>query len=280
MARVEPDVVVVTQLFQPERASLLELLSSLAAEQWQTPTVCPGWSVKDVALHLLGDDIGLLSRRRDGFAPADASGEPGGFQELVAFLDRLNQTWVEAARRISPRLLCELLALTGEATWRHLASLDPLAVEGRVSWVGPDPVPNWLDVAREYTERWTHQQQIRDAVGVPGLKEPAFMAPVLATFVHALPRAFAGAPAPAGTTVEVAVGGQGGGCWVLTRTPGGWQLAAGTAAEPVARAALDAETAWRMWTKGIGPAAAEAGVSISGDHALGRRVLDAVAIIG
>jgi hypothetical protein len=48
----------------------------------------------------------------------------------------------------------------------------------------------------------------------------------------------------------------------------------------VARAALDAETAWRLWTKGIAPAAAVAGVSISGDHSLGRRVLDAVAIIG
>jgi hypothetical protein len=48
----------------------------------------------------------------------------------------------------------------------------------------------------------------------------------------------------------------------------------------VARVALDAETAWRLWTKGIGRAAAEAGVSISGDRALGRRVLDAVAIIG
>ena len=106
------------------------------------------------------------------------------------------------------------------------------------------------------------------------------MAPVLATFVHALPRAFAGAPAPAGTAVEVTVDGQGGGCWVLIRTPDGWRLAAGTAAEPVARAELDAETAWRLWTKGIGRATAEAGVSISGDRALGGRVLDAVAIIG
>jgi uncharacterized protein (TIGR03083 family) len=280
MALVESDVVVVTHLFPPERASLVKLLASLSVEQWQAPTVCPGWTVKDVALHLLGDDIGLLSRRRDGVAPADAPSQLAGWQELVAFLDRLNQTWVEATRRISPRLLCELLAFTGEATWRYLAGLDPLAVEARVAWVGPDPVPNWLDVAREYTERWTHQQQIRDAVGVPGLTEPAFVAPVLATFVHALPRAFAGVPAPAGTTVEVVVGGQGGGCWVLTRTPDGWRLAAGTAAEPVARVALDAETAWRLWTKGIGQAAAQSAVSISGDRALGRRVLDAVAIIG
>ena len=57
--------------------------------------MCLGWSVKDLALHLLGDDIGLLSR-------------------------------------------------------------------------------------------------LRDAVGVPGLEELAFKAPVLETFVHALPRAFAG----------------------------------------------------------------------------------------
>jgi uncharacterized protein (TIGR03083 family) len=280
MAPVESDVVVVTHLFPLERAALVKLLTSQGDKQWQAPTVCPGWSVKDVALHLLGDDIGLLSRRRDGVATADAPSELAGWQQLVAFLDRLNQTWVEATRRISPRLLCELLAFTGEATWRYLASVDPLAVEGRVSWVGPGTVPNWLDVAREYTERWTHQQQIRDAVGMPGLKQPAFMAPVLATFVHALPRAFAGVPAPIGTTVEVMVGGQAGGCWVLTRTPDGWRLAVGTAADPVARVTLDAETAWRVWTKGIGQDAAQAAVAILGDRALGRRVLDAVAIIG
>jgi hypothetical protein len=105
------------------------------------------------------------------------------------------------------------------------------------------------------------------------------MAPVLATFVRALPRAFEATPAPAGTTVEVLVGGEAGGCWVLTRTPGGWRLAAGGAAAPSARVALDADTAWRLWTKGIGRDAAAAAVSVSGDPALGGRVLDAVAII-
>ena len=131
VAGVDSDVVVVTHLFSPEQASLIELLSSLAAGQWQAPTVCPGWSVKDVTLHLLGDDIDLLSRRRDGAAPADTPSKPAGFQELVASLDRLNQTWVEATRRISHRLLCELLAVTGEATERYLASLELFAVEER-----------------------------------------------------------------------------------------------------------------------------------------------------
>ena len=221
MAGVDAEVVAVTHLFPPERASLLELLSALSAGQWQGPTVCPGWSVKDVALHLLGDDIDLLSRRRDGAAPADTPSTPVGFQELVTSLDRLNQSWVEATHRISSRLLCELLTVTGAATERYLASLEPFAVEESVSWIRPDPVPNWLDVARQYTERWTHQQQIRDAVGVPGLQEPAFLAPVLATFVHALPRAFTDVSAAVGTTVEVVIAGEAGGSWVLTRTPHG-----------------------------------------------------------
>jgi uncharacterized protein (TIGR03083 family) len=280
MAGVDPEVVVVTHLFPPERASLLQLLASLGAEQWQAPTVCPGWSVKDVALHLLGGDIDLLSRRRDGTAPADTPSKPARFQELVTSLDRLNQTWVEATRRISPRLLCELLAVTGEATQRYLATLDLFAVEESVSWIRPDPVPNWLDVARQYTERWTHQQQIRDAVGVPGMREPAVMGPVLATFVHALPRAFAGVSAAVGRTVEVVIAGEAGGCWVVTRTPGGWELGAGTAPASRARVVLDADTAWRLWTKGISPDAAQAAVSISGDRALGLPVLNAVAIIG
>ncbi|HEX8858083.1 MAG TPA: maleylpyruvate isomerase N-terminal domain-containing protein [Actinomycetes bacterium] len=86
MTGVDSDVVVVTHLFPPERASVLQLLSSLDAGQWQAPTVCPGWSVKDVALHLLGGDIDLLSRRRDGHPATDAPTRPAGFQELVASL--------------------------------------------------------------------------------------------------------------------------------------------------------------------------------------------------
>jgi uncharacterized protein (TIGR03083 family) len=277
---VDPEPVIVTHLLAPERAALLGMVEDLDQARWEAPTVCVGWSVKDVVAHLLGDDLGLLSRRRDRHRPAGAPGGQPGWRELVAWLDRENQAWVEAARRLSPRLLRELLAVSGEATSRHLASLDPFALEARVSWAGPGPHPNWLDVAREYTERWTHQQQVRDAVGVPGLQEPAFLGPVLATFVHALPTAFAGAPAPAGTSVEVTVAGPAGGRWTVRRAPGGWRLAAGPAPDPAARVVLDAGTAWRRWTKGIGRDAALAAAELSGDRALGLRVLDAIAIIG
>ncbi len=177
MKPLEP--VLVLDLFPDERETLLSLLSGLTDEEWGRPTVCAGWSVKDVALHLLGDDVGRLSRKRDAFSGAAFVPQPDGDfeRQLLAFITQANEAWVQATRRISPRLLCDLLRLTGEETYRYFQTLDPYQIDEPVSWAGPDPAPVWLDVAREYAERWLHQQQIRDAVGKPGLKERRAFAP-------------------------------------------------------------------------------------------------------
>ncbi len=44
------------QLIRDERADVLVFLESLAAEQWTASSLCAGWSVKDVAVHLIVDD--------------------------------------------------------------------------------------------------------------------------------------------------------------------------------------------------------------------------------
>ena len=76
MQPLEP--VSIVALFPEVRRHLLALLAGLSAEEWRTPTACAGWSVKDVALHLLGGDLGNLSRRRDGLTGAlDAYAPPG-----------------------------------------------------------------------------------------------------------------------------------------------------------------------------------------------------------
>lgn len=51
----------------PEPVRVLDLLSGLSEGEWGRPTICAGWSVKDVAGHVLGGDRGNLSVRRDGF---------------------------------------------------------------------------------------------------------------------------------------------------------------------------------------------------------------------
>ena len=270
-----PEPVLVVDLFPEERARLLELLSGLSPDEWRAPTACAGWSVKDVAAHLLGDDLGRLSYQRDRFQTAPP--EPG--ESLVAFINRRNAEWVQALRRLSPLVLCELLRRSGDETLALFASLDLFKLGGPVSWAGPDPAPVWLDLAREYTERWHHQQHIRDAVGAAGLTEPRFFAPVLATFVRALPHTFRRIGASEGTRIQLRISGASGGEWAIVREAQGWVLYAGTAAASDAQVMIDQQVAWRLFTKGLTPAEAEPAAQIEGDRRLGRIVLEAVAII-
>ncbi len=264
-------------LFRDERDALLRVLASLTPEQWAAPTVCDGWSVKDVAAHIVADDLGIVSSGRDGYTVSRFEGD---WPELLAFINRQNEHWVESMRRLSPRLIVELLQFSGERATAQLHARDLNAIGHPVDWAGPAPAPVWLDVAREYTERWAHQQQIRDGAGVPGLYEPRLFAPVLDAFVRALPRTFRQTPAPEGTHVRLVIDGDAGGAWSLVRQNATWGLYTGVdTAPPVATTTLDQDTAWRLFTKGLTPEAARARATLAGDATLAAQVLRTVSIL-
>jgi len=271
-----PDPVLIdADLFQAERDAVLQLLEHLPADDWQRPTACAGWSVQDVAAHILADDLGRLARQRDGHQ----SWGPLPGEQLVTFIDRQNAEWVQAMRRLSPRIFIDLLRRSGDEIAALFATLDPFALGGPVAWAGPEPAPVWLDLAREYTERWHHQQHIRDAVSRPGLLEPRFLTPVLATFARAFPQTFRTVEAPPGTTVQIRITGEGGGEWAVVRETDRWTLLAGIASTLAAHVTLDQGIAWRLFTTGMSANAAARDTKIEGDQQLGRRVLDTVAII-
>jgi uncharacterized protein (TIGR03083 family) len=266
----------VMHLFPEERLHLLEFLRGLSAEQWKLPTVCPGWSVGDIARHLLGDDLGRLSRVRDGFRePSQA--EPA--EDVVALVNRVNEQWVTTLRSLSQRVVCDLLELTGEWSQAHFATLDLEAIGSPVSWAGPEPAPVWLDIAREYTERWHHHQQMRDAVGAPELVSRRIFAPVLATFVFAMPWTYRSVMAEDGATVTLHITGEAGGEWTLQREANDWRLYAGALQHPTTRVAVDQSIAWRLFTKGITSSEAERHARIHGDGDLGKVALRMVSVI-
>jgi len=210
------------------RQELVALLGSLSAPEWELATSCPGWSVHDVAAHLLGVDVGNVSVRRDGWALG-----PGPDENLDVWIDEFNQQWVGAARRISPALLVELIDLAGRRFEEHVAGLDLDAIGGPVQWaIKEAPAPVWLDIAREYMERYVHQDQIRRACRRPPLGR-RLTEPVLATAVHALPLALADVSRPAGTVVAF-IAGDGGHevAWYLTRARGEWELGRSAPAGP------------------------------------------------
>lgn len=273
-----PAAITVCDRFAPLRGELCALLAGLGAGDWERPTAAGQWSVKDVAAHLLGGDVGILSRRRDGVHARGAAVRTHA--DLVRLVDQRNAEWVVAMRRVSPRLLAELLAVTGPAVEAYFAALDPTAMGEPVSWAGPDPAPVWFDLAREFTERWHHQQQIRDATGRPPLYEPYYLSPVLDTFVRALPHGFRTVAAAEGTAVRFEISGKAGGVWFLLRGGRVWELALEAPREPVADVVVSEDVAWRMFTKGVDPERARRSAVVRGAVEFADPIFRTVAVIG
>jgi uncharacterized protein (TIGR03083 family) len=271
-----PKPVIVAALFPEIHEELISLLKSLSAGDWQKPTVCSGWLVKDVALHILGGEIGNISRRRDG---CEANVSINNWEELVTFINDWNQSWISAARRISPRLLIDLLELAGTQMCAYYQELDPFSIGGSVDWVGAEPAPVWLDLAREYTERWHHQQHIRDAVGRPGLKQPKYFSPVLDAFIRALPRTYEATNSDENTSVSISITGDAGGRWSVLRENGVWNLYTGAPDKPTAEVFVGQDIAWRLFTRGIDQDAALKQMIFKGDQTLAHKVLGMISII-
>jgi uncharacterized protein (TIGR03083 family) len=259
-------------LFTDMRQSLITLLGGLTPEQWARPTACGTWTVRDIAGHLLGVDLGNLARHRDDHSmPA-----PSDVAELPRWIDDFNEEWVRAVSRLSDRLLVDLLDLSGRWFEDYLGQLDLEAMGESVSWAGPDPAPVWLDVAREYTERWVHQQQIRHAVERPGLCDDRFLGAVVSTFVCCLPLHYDDLEAPVGTVLRISVTGPGGGGWCLRRLDRAWTLTRDSGQDGDGLVQLDADAAWRLLTGALSSADV---VHRQGDARLTDHFLTARAII-
>jgi uncharacterized protein (TIGR03083 family) len=264
-------------LFPLDRGEFIVLLQSLDAGDWQRPTVCPGWRVHDVVAHVVHDYIRKLSGTRDSHAaPGPLPGE-----DLPVFLHRVNQEFVDVALRWSPRVLVDLLGHLGAQLDKLWASLDLDRQGEAVSWAAPGvPAPVWLDVAREYTEYWVHQQQVRDAVGRPGANSEQLTAPVIDTFVRAIPHALRDISAEPGAGLHIRVTGPGGGSWTIRRRDATWAVHHGSPAQPAAALVqLSSDGLWRVATRGIPVETAREQAAVSGDQALGSAALNLVAII-
>jgi hypothetical protein len=275
----EPGRVDVVPLFAPLHEELVRLLSGLSAADWERPTVAGAWRVRDVAAHLLDTDLRRISWQRDGWAlPVESP--VTGWADLVKLLNGLNAGWVQAARRLSPRVLLELLTYSGHELAAVVATLDPEALAPfSVLWAGQAESTNWFDLGREYTEKWHHQAQIRLAVGAPPLDGRRLFHPVLAFSMHALPRALEGEDAPQGAAVSVSITGEAGGSWSAVRAAAGWRLFEGEAPSPAARVAMDGETAWRLLYNALPADEARVRVTSAGDERLLAAVLRARSVM-
>lgn len=248
--------ILAAHLLAPLNDELVALLRGIGDDEWSVPAIAGSWTVKDVAAHLLDTSLRRLSK----IAIPDF--EP----------NRANREWIVAMQRVSPRILVELIDRYGREQADLLASLDPFAkAQWGVAWAGEEESLNWFDVARELTERWHHQAQIRDALGRPPLFEP-YLGPVIDTFVRGVPHAYRDVDAPAGTAVAIRVTD----AWTLRREDDRWRLFAGEDGDATATITIEPDSAWRLFTK----ARAKTAPRVEGDPRLAEPLLRMVCVIG
>jgi hypothetical protein len=261
-------------MLAPERASLLELLRGMSAGDWDRPTECPAWSVKGIVLHILGDDLSLLSRQRDAAAQGlilFAEDHPGlQFREL---LDGFNEQWVHAAQFFGTPLTIELIRLVGEWSddFYRTIGLDTTAREPVGFFAQTEPSPYWQLIAREYAERIIHQSQIRRAIAAPELEGEliTWMARVV---VHSLAYWLRDYEAPTGATITIEWGGPGAFTW--QRKQAGWSVHEGAVGAPTATVTVAPTRAVALLTRALSLSEAVETISFDGDTQLARGALE------
>ena len=267
-----------TPVLRPERATLLELLRNLSADDWDRPTECPAWNVKGVALHILGDDLSLLTRQRDASTDSltlFAAHHPGlSFRSL---LDGFNEQWVTASRFLSNELVIEMLGLVGD--WSEAfycdVGLDTTSREPVGLFAETEPSPYWQVIAREYLERFIHQSQIRRAVGADELGGE-LVTSAARVVVHVL-AAWLLNDAPAnGSAVAVDFGAIG--AWTWERRADRWVVLEGDGDRAAtARVVVSPVATVAMLSRGVPQDEVATVLTIGGDESLVRGAIEIVA---
>lgn len=262
----------VLSLFPDINKNLITLLKSLKDDDWGKPTVLPGRTVKDLASHLLNGSLRRLSFCRDNYrvnAPAIKS-----YDDAVSYIQLLNKSWIEATQWLSPTILISLLELSEPWIYEYFKTLNPNDKAAfPVAWAGELESLNWFDIAREYTEKWHHQMQIRLAVNKPGINSRDFFYPAMDSFMRALPHVYRNTDAAVGAGVEICIKGEGGGSWFIEKTETQWQLTKQLKKEPEAKVEMPDDIAWRIFMDSISRDIAVKSIVFGGNRKLGEVVL-------
>lgn len=179
--------------------SIDELCSSLTEDEWKRPTGCPGWSVQDNVSHLVDFEAFALGRPRPDHQVADLGHTRND-------MGKGNEVGVDARRRLPG---AEVLAEYREVTAARLDQLRALRDTDldaeAMTPIGPGTVRDLLTL--RVMDTWSHEQDIRRALGRPGHVDGPVVAHSVEYFSRFLPFAVAKlAGAPDGTTVVFHVG--------------------------------------------------------------------------
>ena len=263
----------VVAILDEEWKAIDALARDLAEAEWDLPSECPGWTVRDVLSHLIGTERSLLG---DPPPPPLEELPPHVANEIGA----RNEAWVVARRSLPGRAVLDEFR---DVTARRLADLRS-SPPARFDEVGPSPVgavPYREFMRVRIMDSWVHEQDMRVATGRPGHDSGPAAQLSLERLSSAMPFVVGKqAEAPEGTSVRFELRGAMPRKIDVVVRDGRAQTTA-LEGRPAVVLDMGVEAFWRLACGRVdGQSARLAGlVVVDGDAEIASRVLDAMAFM-
>ena len=147
-------------------SSLDLLLDSLDEKDWAAPTDCPGWSVQDTVVHVIGTERTLAGES----APDVEVPESPHVRNDIG---RMNEAWIIDRRDRAPAdVLAEFREVVRDRD-AALSAMQPQEFDAE-SWTPAGQATYGRFLQIRVFDTWIHEQDIREAVGRSGhLEGPA-----------------------------------------------------------------------------------------------------------
>ncbi|MEU3721585.1 maleylpyruvate isomerase family mycothiol-dependent enzyme [Streptomyces sp. NPDC031705] len=254
--------------------AITELVLPLSEGQWNLPTPCPGWSVRDIVSHIIGMELEQLGD------PRPIHTLPRDLRHVVDEFTRYMEVPVDVRRHHTAPEMTSELEYTVIRRQRQLRNekRDPATTMVR----GPqgDQITLELALRLRAFDTWIHEQDLRAALGVPGNWDSPGAFVARDVLLSGLPKAVAkGAGAPPDSAVVVDVHGpveflrtvrvDGAGRATLDQTP---------SLGPAVSLSMDWETYVRLAAGRVRPRAVADRVKADGDPELAAAILGAFAV--
>ncbi|MEO8267141.1 MAG: maleylpyruvate isomerase family mycothiol-dependent enzyme [Ilumatobacteraceae bacterium] len=249
--------------------SLSELGSTLDERQWTSPTDLPGWTVQDNLAHLIG-----IERNMQGLSAAPTADVVG--EHVKNPIGQFNESEVEARRgRTGAQVLAEWNALVELRLTTLRAADDGYFAQPMATPTGPGTMADFLHI--RVLDCWVHEQDMRRAVGTAGHLDGPAAEHTVDRLCRTLPIVVgkrAATPEGGAVVIDLTGGVQ---RHIVCEVNGGRAaVVAAPTAQPLATITLDAE-AFVVLATGRRTAKELADrIAVSGDVALGQRVVDSL----